>query len=95
MRSDETVVWEYAMVEVSGRSVVDVGTPEGQDQIALRTGKERGLAAVMSYLGSLGWKLSRGTSRLVRPEEGHKHLILFRESESQVPAAGAFYEPPS
>jgi hypothetical protein len=83
------------MVEVSGRSVVGVETPEGQDQIELRAGEQKGLTAVMSYLGSRGWKLSRGTGRPVRPEDGHQHLILFRESESQAPAAGAFYEPPS
>ena len=82
------------MVEVSGRNVVDVESPDGEDQIALKIGKERGLAAAMSYLGRRGWKLSRGARR-VRPEEGHRHLILFRESEGPIPAAAAFSEPPS
>jgi hypothetical protein len=92
---DETICWEYAIIQVRGGIVVDVETPEGKDQAALNTGKGYGLLAAMNYLGSQGWKLSEGTGPVMQPQHGDLYLIFSRRSEGEEDDSGVFHEPPS
>ena len=82
-------MWQYAIVEVDAGQVVKVETPDGDDQAALETGREKGLGGVMHYLGDHGWKPCEGTGPLAH------YLIFWRASEEQRSFEEEYFEPPS